>query len=64
MTKINLDNTAKITSSPVDINAKYNFKNNLCLQLGIKDFNLMKDRIPNEICGGGSKIFNLWEILN
>ena len=60
MTKINLDNTAKITSSPVDINAKYNFKNNLCLQLGIKDFNLMKDRIPNEICGGGSKIFNLW----
>jgi hypothetical protein len=60
MAKINLDNTAKITSSPVDINAKYNFKNNLCLQLGIKDFNLMKDRIPNEICGGGSKIFNLW----
>ena len=59
-TKINLDNTTKITSSPIDIMSKYNLKNNLCLQLGIKDFDLMKDKIPNQICGGISKEFNLW----
>lgn len=59
-TKINLDNTAKITSSPIDIMSKYNLKNNLCLQLGIKDFNLMKDRIPSQLFGGISKEFNLW----
>ena len=60
ITKINLDNTAKIANSPIDVTAKYNFKNNLCLQLGIKDFNLMKEKIPTQICGGSSKEFNLW----
>ena len=59
-TKIKLDNTAKIQSSPIDAIMKYNFKNNLCLQLGIKDFNLMKEKIPPQICGGISKEFNLW----
>ena len=60
ITKINLDNTAKISNSPIDVTAKYNFKNNLCLQLGIKDFNIMKEKIPTQICGGSSKEFNLW----
>ena len=60
ITKINLDNTAKIANSPIDVTAKYNFKNNLCLQLGIKDFNIMKEKIPTQICGGSSKEFNLW----
>ena len=60
ITKINLDNTAKISNSPIDVTAKYNFKNNLCFQLGIKDFNLMKEKIPTQICGGSSKEFNLW----
>ena len=59
-TKINLDNTSKITSSPIDIMSKYTFKNNLCLQLGIKEFNLMKEKIPNQVLGGISKEFNLW----
>ena len=30
------------------------------MQLGIKDFNLMKEKIPTQICGGSSKEFNLW----
>ena len=60
MTKLYLDNTAKITNSLLDFTAKYNCKNNLCMQLGIKDFNLMKEKIPPQICGGISKEFNLW----
>lgn len=59
-TNINLDNTAKIQNSPIDAMMKYNFKNNLCLQLGIKDFNPMKEKIPPQVCGGISKEFNLW----
>ena len=59
-TKLNLDNTTKITNSLLDFTAKYNCKNNLCMQLGIKDFNLMKEKIPTQICGGMSKEFNLW----
>ena len=59
-TKLKLDNTAKITSSPIDVISKYSFRNNLCLQLGIKDYNLMKDRIPSQVLGGISKEFNLW----
>ena len=45
-TKIDLDNTEKTTSTPIDIIAKYNFKNNLALQLGIKDYNLIKEKMP------------------
>ena len=59
-TKIKIDNTEKITSGPVDIMAKYSFKNNLCLNFGIKDYNLIKDRTLSQICGGASKLFNLW----
>ena len=59
-TKLNLDNTARVTSSPIDVISKINFKNNLCFQLGIKDFNLMKDKIPTQVLGGVSKEFNLW----
>ena len=59
-TQINLDNTAKITSSPLDLMTKYTTKNNLCLQLGIKNYNLMKDKIPAQVYGGISKEFKLW----
>jgi hypothetical protein len=59
-TKIDLDNTEKTTSTPIDIIAKYNFKNNLALQLGIKDYNLIKEKIPTKFCAGISKSFNLW----
>ena len=61
-TKIIIDNTEKITSSPVDIMAKYDFRNNLCIKFGIKDYNLIKerDRSLSHICGGVSKLFNLW----
>ncbi len=59
-TKIKIDNTEKITSNPVDIMAKYDFKNSLCLKLGLKDYNLIKDRSLSQLCGGASKVFNLW----
>ena len=59
-TKLDLDNTEKITSVPINVIAKYKFKNNLSLQLGIKDFNLIKEKTPSCICAGFSKPFNLW----
>ena len=59
-TKIDLDNTQKTTATPIDIDAKYSFKNNLSLQLGIKDYNLIKEKIPTNFCAGISKPFNLW----
>ena len=58
--KLDLDNTEKITSTPLDVMAKYSFSNNLTLQLGIKDYNLVKEKIPTKICGGIYKPFNLW----
>ena len=59
-TKVDLDNTEKTTSTPIDIIAKYNFKNNLSLQLGIKDYNLIREKFPTNFCAGLSKPFNLW----
>ena len=59
-TKIELDNTEKVTSAPIDVMAKYTFRNNLALQLGIKDYNLVKEKIPSRFCGGFYKNFNLW----
>ena len=58
--KINIDNTEKPTSTPIDIIAKYNLKNNLILQLGIKDYDLIKEKMPNNFCAGISKPFNFW----
>ena len=57
---IDFDDTKKTTSTPTDIIAKYNFKNNLALQLGIKEFNLIKEKIPTKFLAGVSKPFNLW----
>ena len=59
-TKIDLNNTEKTTSTPFDIMAKYSFKNNLTLQLGIKDYNIIKEKKPSKICAGIYKPFNLW----
>lgn len=59
-TKIDLDNTEKTTSTPINAMAKYNFNNNLTLQLGIKDYNLIKEKIPTQIYGGIYKPLNLW----
>lgn len=59
-TKIDLDNTEKTNSTPINVMAKYNFNNKLTLQLGIKDFNLIKEKIPTQICGGIYKPLNLW----
>ena len=59
-TNIDFDDTKKTTSTPMDIIAKYDFKNNLALQLGIKDFNLIKEKIPTKFFAGVSKPFNLW----
>ena len=59
-TKIDLNNTEKTTSTPFDIMAKYNYKNKLTLQLGIKDYNLIKEKIPKTLCAGIYKPFNLW----
>ena len=58
-TKIDLDNTEKTNSTPINVMAKYNFNNKLTLQLGIKDFNLIKEKIPTQICGGIYKPLNL-----
>ena len=60
LTKLDIDNTEKTTSTPVNVMAKYNLKNNLTLQLGIKDYNLIKEKIPNQLCSGIYKPFNLW----
>ena len=59
-TKIDLDNTEKVSSAPTDIIAKYNLRKDLSMQIGIKDFNLIKEKIPNSIYGGLSIPFNLW----
>ncbi len=59
-TKIDIDNTQKITSAPIDVMAKYTFGNKLTFQLGIKDYNLVKEKIPTRFCGGIYKSFNLW----
>ena len=59
-TKIDIDNTEKTTTTPVDVIAKYNFKNNLTLQLGIKDFDLIKEKVPTNLYSGIYKSFNLW----
>ena len=59
-TKFDIDNTEKTTSTPVNIMAKYNFKNNLILQLGIKDYNLVKEKIPTNFCASIYKPLNLW----
>ena len=58
--KIDIDNTEKPTSTPIDIIAKYNLKNNIMLQLGIKDYDLIKEKMPTNFCAGISKPFNLW----
>jgi len=58
--KIDIDNTEKPTSTPIDIIAKYNLKNELVLQLGIKDYDLIKEKMPSNICAGISKPFKLW----
>ena len=55
-----LDNTEKIASTPVNVMAKYNFKNYLTLQLGIKDYNLIKEKIPTSLSAGIYKPLNLW----
>ena len=54
------NNTEKTTSTPLDIMAKYSFNNKLTLQLGIKDYNLIKEKKPSKICAGIYKPFNLW----
>ena len=59
-TKLELDNTEKTTSTPINVMAKYNFKNNLILQLGIIDYNLIKEKIPTNFCAGIYKPLNLW----
>jgi len=59
-TNIDFDDTKNTTSTPTDIIAKYTSKNNLALQLGIKDYNLIKEKIPTKIFAGISKPFNLW----
>ena len=59
-TKFELDNTEKTTSTPINVMAKYNFKNNLILQLGIIDYNLIKEKIPTNFCAGIYKPLNLW----
>jgi hypothetical protein len=59
-TKIDLDNTEKTTSTPIDVMAKYNFNNKLTLQLGIKEYNLIKEKIPSQFCAGIYKPINLW----
>ena len=59
-TKFELDNTEKTTSTPINVMAKYNFKNNLILQLGIIDYNLIKEKIPSNFCAGIYKPLNLW----
>ena len=63
-TQINLDNTAKITSSPLDLMTKYTTKNNLCLQLGIKNYNLMKDKFRHKYMVVFLKNLNYGEIIN
>ena len=40
--------------------AKYNLNNRLTLQLGIKDYNLIKEKIPKQICTYIYKPFNFW----
>ena len=60
LTKIDIDNTQKATSTPIDVMAKYNFNNKLTLQLGIKDYNLIKEKLPSKFCAGIYKPFNLW----
>ena len=59
-TKFELDNTEKTTSTPINVMAKYNFNNNLILQLGIIDYNLIKEKIPTNFCAGIYKPLNLW----
>jgi len=59
-TNIDFDDTKNTSSTPTDIIAKYTSKNNLTLQLGIKDYNLIKEKIPTKIFAGISKPFNLW----
>ena len=59
-TKFELDNTEKTTSTPINVMAKYNFNNNLILQLGIIDYNLIKEKIPSNFCAGIYKPLNLW----
>jgi len=58
--KVDIDNTEKPTSTPIDIIAKYNLKNNLVLQLGIKDYDLIKAKMPTNFCAGISKPFNFF----
>ncbi len=56
--KIDIDNIENPASTPIDVIAKYNLKNNLVLQLGIKDYDLIKAKMPTNFCAGISKPFN------